>query len=98
MTPRGGEGRGCSALPSLHSGPTWEFWKAAGIREVLGNNTDLTPPSPLHRPMSSDTAAPTGAPTAGRADSPMTDREPQSRLWKSPQALVLQDLLQVRIP
>lgn len=35
---------------------------------------------------------------AGRADSPMTDREPQSRLWKSPQALVLQDLLQVRIP
>lgn len=35
---------------------------------------------------------------AGHADSPMTDRVPQSRLWKSPQALVLQYLLQVRIP
>lgn len=92
MTP-GEEPGGLSALPVYTTGPSRNSGKWLESERFQGIKDALTQPPPGRRPSPRTQQA-----AARQPDSPMAARLPQAPLWKSPQALVLQYLLQVRIP
>ena len=89
-------GEGPGRLNVYPTGPSGNCGKWLESERFQGMTDPLAQPPHGPVPVSSHTAGPTQP--ARRPDSPMANRLPQSLLWKSPQALVLQALLQVRIP